>query len=269
MLTVITNRIGDVLIIIGLAILYFNSSLSYVVTARRGSFSALTCVIFFLAAITKSAQIPFSGWLPAAMAAPTPVSRLVHSSTLVTAGVYLLVRFDRALQSLINSGAIALTGTFTMVIAGRAALFQMDLKKLVALSTLSQLGLIVATCGLGLSGLAYAHMLMHAFFKSLLFISTGTIIHSLGGYQDLRRVKLSIFCAPLTSSVSFIRRISLMGLPFIRGFYSKDLILETVFTMPLGVLIFFGFFMGTILTMGYSLRFIARLFPQIRRQTLV
>lgn len=141
--------------------------------------------LLVVAAMTKSAQIPFSAWLPAAMAAPTPVSSLVHSSTLVTAGVYLLIRFHGALGPGASRG-LTLLACLTMFMAGLGANFEMDLKKVIALSTLSQLGLMMAILGMGYPQLAFFHLVTHALFKALLFLCAGALIHTLGDNQDIR-----------------------------------------------------------------------------------
>jgi len=136
--------------------------------------------------MTKRAQIPFRSWLPAAIAAPTPVSALVHSSTLVTAGIYLLFRFRRCIIIIKINYIFILVGITTIFIASQRAIIELDIKKLVALSTLRQLGVMICALGAGLDNLAYAHLLIHAFFKALLFIRTGRIIHISEGYQDTR-----------------------------------------------------------------------------------
>jgi NADH-ubiquinone oxidoreductase chain 5 len=139
------------------------------------------------AAITKSAQIPFSRWLPAAIAAPTPVSALVHSSTLVTAGVFLIIRFYPFLHTIILfNKVILIIAVITMLIAGLSATTECDIKKIIALSTLSQLGIIITRIGLNLPTLAYFHMVTHALFKALLFICAGTFINNHRHRQDLR-----------------------------------------------------------------------------------
>lgn len=139
--------------------------------------------------MTKRAQIPFSAWLPAAMAAPTPVSSLVHSSTLVTAGVYLLIRFSPSLYDFFFfSFFIFYSGVVTCGMASLAAIHERDLKKVIALSTLSQLGVIMMALGLGFPSLAFFHLVTHALFKALLFVCAGTIIHSVGDVQDVRMI---------------------------------------------------------------------------------
>jgi NADH-ubiquinone oxidoreductase chain 5 len=209
-------------------------------------------VIF--AAITKRAQIPFSSWLPAAIAAPTPVSALVHSSTLVTAGVYLLIRFNFLFFDTIFRKILLLISGLTMFIAGLGANFEFDLKKIIALSTLSQLGLIISTLSLGLFKLAFFHLLTHALFKALLFICAGAVIHNIKNSQDIRDIGSLLFNMPFTISCLNVANLALCGLPFLAGFYSKDLILESVLTLNLNFFSLFLFFFSTGLTVIYSFR---------------
>jgi NADH-ubiquinone oxidoreductase chain 5 len=160
------------------------------------------------------------------MAAPTPVSSLVHSSTLVTAGVYLLFRFREFLRLSQILPYILLMGTLTMLMAGASAIFEIDIKKIVALSTLSQLGIIIAAIGIGLYEVAFFHILAHAYFKALLFMSVGNMIHLSSDFQDLRKIGLTAHSLPVTLAFRVVANLSLCGLPFISGFYSKDLIIE-------------------------------------------
>lgn len=184
--------------------------------------------------MTKSAQMPFSSWLPAAIAAPTPVSALVHSSTLVTAGVFLLIRFYNFLTEIKYFNFILIIiSCSTILIAGLSALTECDLKKIIALSTLSQLGVIIASLGLGCVNLAFFHLITHALFKALLFICAGSIIHFHIHGQDLRTIGNLTRQLPFTISALLIANISLCGLPFISGFYSKDMILETAIFNPI------------------------------------
>ena len=144
--------------------------------------------LIILAGLTKRAQIPFSAWFLAAMAAPTPVSALVHSSTLVTAGVYLILRNNYFIMRSGWSEVLLLIGLITITMAGASALFEVDIKKVIALSTLRQLGVIFFRLGLAQPFLAFFHLVSHAYFKAMLFIAAGAIIHSLKDYQDLRKI---------------------------------------------------------------------------------
>lgn len=160
------------------------------------------------------------------------MSSLVHSSTLVTAGVYLLFRFRDWLVCSAYLPYLLTTGALTIIIAGATALKELDIKKIVALSTLSQLGLMMTALGLGLYETAFFHLLTHAFFKALLFITVGNIIHLSRDFQDLRKIRLIEFCFPVSLSFSLVANRRLCGFPFLAGFYSKDLILELILTSP-------------------------------------
>lgn len=182
-------------------------------------------ILIVVGAITKSAQIPFSAWLPAAIAAPTPVSALVHSSTLVTAGVYLLIRFSYLLNdSCLN--LLLVLSVLTIFISGLVASFEFDMKKVIALSTLRQLGVIIFSISLGLFDIAFFHLVVHALFKALLFLCAGVVIHRRGGSQDLRRIGGLVNNHPLVGVSLNLANLSLCGVPFISGFYSKDMVVE-------------------------------------------
>jgi len=210
--------------------------------------------IIALGAFTKRAQIPFSAWLPAAMAAPTPVSALVHSSTLVTAGVYLLFRFHAILRTSAALIALLRFGVLTITMAGLTAINEIDIKKIVALSTLSQLGLIVSTLGLGLRKMAFFHLLSHAYFKAILFMAVGNMIHCRNSYQDIRQAGNLREVIPLRVTLFNLANLRLCGFPFLSGFYSKDLILERVLINSRRGALFFLFFFATLLTAAYSAR---------------
>nr|AQP27162.1 NADH dehydrogenase subunit 5 [Pericapritermes sp. 4 TB-2017] len=256
MLTVLSNRIGDValLMVIAWMINFGSWSFIYYLEFLSGSFEMeLISFLVVLAAMTKSAQIPFSSWLPAAMAAPTPVSALVHSSTLVTAGVYLLIRFSPAFGYELNIILLLVSG-LTMFMAGLGANFEFDLKSIIALSTLSQLGLMIMTISIGLSGLAFFHLLTHALFKALLFMCAGGVIHSMGDSQDIRFMGgLSVYM-PFTSSSLMVSNFALCGMPFLAGFYSKDFILEMFSMSYVNMFGFMLLFISTGLTVCYSFR---------------
>lgn len=184
--------------------------------------------------------------MPAAIAAPTPVSALVHSSTLVTAGVYLLIRFNILLVDSFIGQFLLLISGLTIFIAGLGANFEFDLKKIIALSTLSQLGLIISILSIGFYKLAFFHLLTHALFKALLFICAGVIIHNTKNAQDIRFIGRLSIRIPLTCSCFNIANLALCGIPFLAGFYSKDLILEVVMLSYINFFSFFLFFFSTL-----------------------
>nr|YP_009164787.1 NADH dehydrogenase subunit 5 [Neoneuromus tonkinensis]AKA94239.1 NADH dehydrogenase subunit 5 [Neoneuromus tonkinensis] len=259
MITALSNRIGDVALLMAIAWMLNFGSWNYIfyLEAMKNCFEMkLICGMVILAAITKSAQIPFSSWLPAAMAAPTPVSALVHSSTLVTAGIYLLIRFNILMEGQFFALVLLLIGCLTMFMAGVGANFEFDLKKIIALSTLSQLGLMMSILSMGLPILAFFHLLTHALFKALLFMCAGAVIHNVGNNQDIRFMGGIVNQLPLTLSCMNIANLALCGTPFLAGFYSKDLILEMVSLSYLNVLIYFLYFISTGLTVCYSFRLI-------------
>jgi len=192
--------------------------------------------------------------LPAAIAAPTPVSALVHSSTLVTAGVYLLIRFNVLFIDTYVGQFLLLFSGLTIFIAGLGANFEFDLKKIIALSTLSQLGLIIRILALGFPVLAFFHLLTHALFKALLFICAGAIIHNIKNSQDIRNIGSLISEIPFSIICLNVANLALCGMPFLAGFYSKDLILEMVSINDINIVRFFLFFFSTGLTVAYSFR---------------
>nr|UGN61713.1 NADH dehydrogenase subunit 5 [Cryptocercus shangmengensis] len=256
MITFLSNRIGDVALLMVIAwMLNFGSwNYIYYLSFLKNSFEMnLISIFVVLAALTSSAQIPFSSWLPAAMAAPTPVSALVHSSTLVTAGVYLLIRFEVVFMDWLNILLLLISG-LTMFMSGLGANFEYDLKSIIALSTLSQLGLMISVLSLGLVGLSFFHLLTHALFKALLFMCAGVVIHFMNDFQDIRYMGNLSFQMPLTSSCLMISNFALCGMPFLAGFYSKDLILESISLSYLNMFGFFLFFISTGLTVCYSFR---------------
>nr|YP_004935151.1 NADH dehydrogenase subunit 5 [Kallima inachus]AES86221.1 NADH dehydrogenase subunit 5 [Kallima inachus] len=257
MLTALSNRIGDVMILMLISWMMNYGSWNYIfyLNFMSNDYSMkIIGILVILAAMTKSAQIPFSSWLPAAMAAPTPVSALVHSSTLVTAGVYLLIRFNMLLVDMIFFKFLLLLSGLTMFMAGISANYEFDLKKIIALSTLSQLGLMMSILSMGMSDLAFFHLLTHAMFKALLFMCAGVLIHMMSDTQDIRYMGGISFYIPLTSLCLNISNLALCGLPFLAGFYSKDLILEMVSMSNLNLMIFFLYYMSTGLTMFYTIR---------------
>lgn len=226
-ITAITNRVGDSLLIVSISWAAISAHWSQYV--RTLSMYRLVAVSIIIASMTKRAQVPFSAWLPAAIAAPTPVSSLVHSSTLVTAGIYLLIRFypRLAMFSFFNS-YVLYAGLVTSALAGLVANYENDLKKVIALSTLRQLGIMIIIIGLGQPSVAFFHLITHALFKALLFICAGTIIHSNLNNQDLRIIGTMWYSIPATTAALNVANLALCGIPFLAGFYSKDLILEII-----------------------------------------
>ena len=254
-ITALTNRLGDVgiLITIGLFVSSGDWTFSYV-RDLNDFYGFMIIIILTLSACTKSAQIPFSAWLPAAIAAPTPVSALVHSSTLVTAGVYLLIRFNNLLTGALRTHILFLFGVLTTIIAGTAAMLEIDIKKVIALSTLRQLGVIMTIIGFGKPLLAYLHLLSHAYFKAILFMCAGIVIHNMKDYQDLRSMGRINCNMPTVSGLINVANLRLCGLPFIRGFYSKDSILEALFISETNLIFFILVLLATGLTVSYSCR---------------
>nr|YP_010535748.1 NADH dehydrogenase subunit 5 [Rhipicephalus annulatus]UYB78790.1 NADH dehydrogenase subunit 5 [Rhipicephalus annulatus] len=251
MMTIISNRIGDVMIIM-MIIFAINFNSFELISFRK--FELIWGLMIIIASMTKSAQIPFSAWLPAAMAAPTPVSALVHSSTLVTAGVYLLIRFNLLFNYSIFSNFLLKISLMTMVMSGINAFFENDLKKIIAFSTLSQLSIMMLILALGLTSLAFFHLIVHAIFKSMLFLCAGFIIHNLMGNQDIRFLSNFFKFSPTILSCMIIGMLSLMGFPFIGGFYSKDIIMEFFFLKSQNMIEMIFFIIGILFTFLYNMR---------------
>lgn len=254
-LTVIRNRVGDVCILLRIG--WFRILGDYNFTVWRFWSESIRrdfiTYLIMLGALTKRAQIPFSAWLPAAMAAPTPVSALVHSSTLVTAGVYLLIRFSSSIN-FADKSMLLFIATVTIFISGLVANFEFDLKKIIALSTLSQLGIMIFAIALELYELAFFHLVIHALFKALLFLCAGTAIHRIGGRQDIRVYGGLVKKFPLIGVCLNYANISLCGLPFLAGFYSKDLIIEIAAKGIINQIMLIIIFLAVGLTVGYRTR---------------
>lgn len=250
-MTVLTNRLGDVGLIFSVGLLLYEGHWAI---SELGITSFISFLVL-LGAITKSAQYPFSSWLPIAIAAPTPVSALVHSSTLVTAGVYLLIRFFPAIREfrgVINF--LLFLRSLTMVLAGLAAFTEMDFKKIIAYSTLSQLGVIMVALGLGSPFLSFFHLLSHAIFKALIFICAGTYIYYHKHGQDLRVMGNLSQYLPVTQLGLIVSNLALCGFPFLSGFYSKDPIYEFRARGSYNFVVVFFMAFGLLLTRVYSIR---------------
>ena len=254
-ITAITNRLGDVGILICIGLLFLMGDWTYLYISRRSFYvQSYLILILIVSASTKRAQIPFSAWLPAAIAAPTPVSALVHSSTLVTAGVYLIIRLNFIFCSSNSTNFLLFIGIITILLAGAAAIFEIDIKKVIALSTLSQLGVIIIILGGIEPVLSFFHLLRHAYFKAILFICAGIIIHNMKDYQDIRKIRIILNVIPVTFRVIIVANLSLCGLPFLRGFYSKDIILEVIIISTIRLVIFVMIIVATFFTVAYSCR---------------
>lgn len=258
MITALRNRIGDVLILLRIAwIVSQGHWLILNIFTDELIYNKLLILLIIFAAITKRAQIPFRRWLPAAIAAPTPVSALVHSSTLVTAGVFLLFRFYPFLRSLyLFNTLLLIIGRTTILMAGTAATLEGDMKKIIALSTLSQLGVIITSLSLGFTLLTFFHLVTHALFKALLFICAGNLIHLHHHSQDLRFIGNISSQMPLLGTSIVVSNIALCGSPFLAGFYSKDMIIESSLFLPFNNMITFIFLLATGLTAAYRTRFL-------------
>nr|AOR07206.1 NADH dehydrogenase subunit 5 [Mesenchytraeus solifugus] len=255
MVTALTNRIGDVMLLLSIA-WTLNQGHWYIMNMWNTDMSSMQVIAITIAAMTKSAQMPFSSWLPAAMAAPTPVSALVHSSTLVTAGVFLLIRFYPFLHSMkFFNTTLLMFAVSTMLMAGLSAISECDMKKIIALSTLSQLGMMMTSLGLNMPQLAYYHMLTHALFKALLFVCAGSFINSHLHSQDLRWMGNLSNQMPVATSCISLANLALCGFPFMAGFYSKDLIMESAMNMQNNMFMVTLSLFSIGLTSFYSLRF--------------
>nr|YP_011036739.1 NADH dehydrogenase subunit 5 [Xestocephalus cognatus]WRK21343.1 NADH dehydrogenase subunit 5 [Xestocephalus cognatus] len=250
LITCLINRLGDVGLLIFISWSFSFGSWHFFL--YNNYYSYLFVYIFIFSCFTKSAQVPFSCWLPAAMAAPTPVSALVHSSTLVTAGVYLLIRFFMGLNSFFFF--FFFFGLFTMFFSSFCAIFEFDLKSVIALSTLSQLGLMISCLFSGYVDLSFFHLISHAMFKSLLFLCAGVFIFYMGNNQDIRFMGSVCKFLPFTTSCFNISSFALCGVPFLSGFYSKDFIVEVYCFSMFNIFSFFIYYFCLGMTVIYSFR---------------
>nr|YP_010508101.1 NADH dehydrogenase subunit 5 [Phytophthora pseudotsugae]UXG56429.1 NADH dehydrogenase subunit 5 [Phytophthora pseudotsugae] len=269
----LVNRISDLILLLGVLTIFYNirtieyfstfAAISIVKDFKFIFFNYIlsiidvACILIFIGAMGKSAQIFLHLWLPDAMEGPTPVSALIHAATMVTAGVYLTARCSPMFEySMFSLKIITIIGASTAFFASTVGLVQNDFKKIVAYSTCSQLGYMFFACGLSNYPLAIFHLSNHAYFKALLFLCSGAVIHAMGDEQDIRKMGGLRRILPFTYIMFLIGSLSLMGFPFLTGFYSKDLILEVAFA-SFSETGHFAYWLGTIgafFTAFYSTR---------------
>ena len=277
MKAVFINRIGDFGLLLGIFLIFWQfKSVNYLTVFSLVNFYSLNsfnfllpilnidiysliCIFLFIGVMGKSAQISLHTWLPDAMEGPTPVSALIHAATMVTAGVFLLARCSPIFEySPAVLSVITIFGAMTAFFASATALVQNDLKRVIAYSTCSQLGYMVFACGTSNYNVGIFHLSNHAFFKALLFLSAGSVIHALSDEQDMRKMGGLLRIVPFTYATMFIGSLSLMGFPFMAGFYSKDIILELAFSKFV-LSSHFAYWLGVVsafFTSFYSIRLI-------------
>jgi len=270
---ILVNRVGDFFFFFGIittlylfnslnyevifTLLPFVSSANFVILGYSVHAVSLIAFLFFLGAVGKSAQLGLHTWLPDAMEGPTPVSALIHAATMVTAGVFLLLRSSPLIElcpAVLN--LMVVVGALTAFLGASIGMFQNDLKKVIAYSTCSQLGYMVLACGVSAYNVSLYHLVNHAFFKALLFLSAGCVIHSMSNEQDMRRMGGLRKLLPFSYVMILTGSLSIMGFPFLTGFYSKDALLEVVYA-DMGFYSYFGYYLAVVtamLTAFYSLR---------------
>lgn len=277
----LVNRIGDIALLMALCLYYYiYRSLDYniimndffdlyryvnIYIYKYGTVNLFDLIVLMLiiAAMGKSAQLGLHTWLPDAMEGPTPVSALIHAATMVTAGVFLLIRFHEIIELTNLNKLVIIIGSLSIIFGSITAIYQHDIKKIIAYSTCSQLGYMFVACGLSQYNLALYHLYNHAFFKALLFLAAGLIIHSLNDEQDIRKMGGLINYLPFIYIVMFIAPFSLMGIPYTSGFFSKDLIIELsgiYHTSYSGVYIYILLNLGAFCTAYYSIRLLDLVF---------
>ncbi|MBY0273265.1 MAG: NADH-quinone oxidoreductase subunit L [Alphaproteobacteria bacterium] len=269
----LVNRIGDIGFVLGIIIIFslfgtldFLAVFEIVEEHQQETFTflnwqvpalTLASFLFFFGAMGKSAQIGLHTWLPDAMEGPTPVSALIHAATMVTAGVFLVVRISPILEyAPLAREFITLIGTFTAIMAATIACVQNDIKRIIAYSTCSQLGYMFMAAGLSAYSASMFHLTTHAFFKALLFLGAGSVIHAMSDEHNIQKMGAIWRFIPVTYAVMWVGSLALAGLPFFAGFYSKDMILEAdwVSQLPVGQFAFWGGIFAAILTAFYAWR---------------
>ena len=272
----VVNRVGDAAFILGILFLLANVGGSSFASINEAAASGLlpsglvtlVAILLFIGATGKSAQIPLYVWLPDAMEGPTPVSALIHAATMVTAGVYMVCRLSGLYAaSAPASTVVAWIGAATALFAATMALVQNDIKKVLAYSTISQIGYMFIGCGVGAYAAGMFHLVTHAFFKSLLFLAAGSVIHALAGEQDMRRMGGLRKHLPVTFPVFLVGALAISGVPFLSGFFSKDAILTGAFAGGQYALWGAGLF-GAVLTAFYMFRLVYMTFYGKERTTM-
>lgn len=259
----LTNRVGDCFLTIGMiVILWTFGNIDYSTVFSLSPFFnenivTIIGICLLIGAMAKSSQVGLHVWLPMAMEGPTPVSALIHAATMVTAGVYLLMRVSPLIEYSSTVLVLCLwVGAITTLFSSLIGLFQQDIKKVIAYSTMSQLGMMVIAIGLSSYNIALYHLVNHAFYKGLLFLGAGAVIHAVADNQDFRKYGSLIYYLPLTYSVMLIASLSLVAIPFMTGFYSKDFILESAYGQYYlsSIIVYFIATIGAMFTTLYSVK---------------
>ncbi|MGK0420339.1 MAG: NADH-quinone oxidoreductase subunit L, partial [Candidatus Pseudothioglobus sp.] len=266
----LVNRVGDFGFLLGIAmVLMFFGTLDYAETFSQkdqiigqtlfGGVSAITvvCLLLFVGAMGKSAQVPLHVWLPGSMEGPTPISALIHAATMVTAGIFMVSRMSPLFElSDVALTVVMVIGAITALFMGLLGIVQNDIKKVVAYSTLSQLGYMTVALGVSAYSVAIFHLMTHAFFKALLFLAAGSVIVALHHEQDIRKMGGLRKKMPITYVTSLLGTLALIGFPGFAGFYSKDMIIEAVHysDLPFAGWVYFAVILGVFITAFYSLR---------------
>nr|QHD26504.1 NADH dehydrogenase subunit 5 [Lepidotrigona flavibasis] len=264
MVTILLNRLGDASLIMIIAMMSMFGSWNMIVYKLNN----IIMIMLIIMAFSKSAQFPLFIWLPMAMMAPTPVSSLVHSSTLVTAGVYLMIIYNKMLN-IEYEYIIMFVSSITMMFSGLMANFEMDLKKIIAFSTLSQLGFMMSIISMGMYDLAFLHLFIHALFKSMIFMCVGSFIHYMNGMQNFRFYKGFFYIYPVKSMLIIMSLMMMCGFPFLVGFYSKDIMIETYMMSTINVISFMMLIMGTMMTVSYSVRIVKLMMSKSMMKNIV
>jgi NADH-quinone oxidoreductase subunit L len=269
----LVNRIGDLFFIIGVVIIFsiFNSfnfsvifdEINYLKDPNDLANLELACFFLFIGAMAKSAQIPLHIWLPDSMEGPTPISALIHAATMVTAGIFLIIRLSPIYEvSTYTMDTILIIGAITSLLLGIVGIYQNDIKKVIAYSTISQLGYMICILGAGFYAASFFHLFTHAFFKALLFLSAGAVIISMHHEQDIRKMGNLRAYLPITYKCFLIGTLCLVGFPLTSGFFSKDLILISLYNDDnfLSLFSYVVLVIGTFVTSMYSFRLLFLVF---------